>query len=97
MRGVVPDDILDILDILDNPDKFGFVVPIREWFRDRPGETVYPVLMSGECRRRGLLEPRALERALRRHSAGRVDLSSQIFRWLTLELWCREVLDWRTA
>ena len=87
MRGIVPDDILD------NPDKLGFVVPIREWFRDRPGETVFPVLMSDRCRRRGLLEPGALERALRRHSSGRVDLSSQIFRWLTLELWCQEVLD----
>ena len=87
VRGTVPDAILD------NPYKLGFVVPIRQWFRDQSDEIVYPVLMSDKCRRRGLLEPRALERALRLHSSGRIDLSSHIFRWLTLELWCQEVLD----
>ncbi len=87
VRGFVP------AFILDNPYKLGFVVPIREWFRDRPDETVYPVLLSDRCRQRGLLEPKALEGALRRHVSGRVDLSSQIFRWLTLEVWCRRVFD----
>ena len=87
VRGLVPEFILD------NPYKLGFVVPIREWFRDQPDETVYPVLLSDRCRQRGLFEPKALERALRRHVSGRVDLSSQIFRWLTLELYCQELFD----
>lgn len=87
VRGFVPDFILD------NPYKLGFVVPIRKWFRDLPDETMYPVLLSDRCRQRGLFEPKALERALRRHVSGQADLSSQIFRWLTLELWCRLVLD----
>ncbi len=87
VRGFVPDFILD------NPYKLGFVVPIREWFRDQSDETVYPVLLSDRCRQRGLFEPKALERALRRHVSGRVDLSSQIFRWLTLEVWCQELFD----
>lgn len=87
VRGLVPEFIID------NPYKLGFVVPIREWFRDQPDETVYPVLLSDRCRQRGLFEPKALERALRRHVSGRVDLSSQIFRWLTLELWCQELFD----
>lgn len=87
VRGSVPDFILD------NPHKIGFFVPIRGWFRDRPEETVYPVLLSDACRQRGLFEPKALERALRRHVSGHVDMSDQIFRWLTLELWCRNILD----
>ena len=87
VRGFVPDFILD------NPYKLGFVVPIREWFRDRPEETIYPVLLDDKCRQRGLLEPNALERALRCHVSGQMDLSSQIFRWLTLELWCQDMLD----
>ena len=87
VRGLVPEFIID------NPYKLGFVVPIREWFRDQPDETIYPVLLSDRCRQRGLFEPKALERALRRHVSGRVDLSSQIFRWLTLELWCQELFD----
>jgi len=87
VRGCVPDEILR-----DHP-KLGFVVPIREWFRSQPDATVLPVLLSAQCRERGLFDPKALERALRRHIAGHVDLSNQIFRWLTLELWCRDVLD----
>ena len=87
VRGCVPDEIL-----ADRP-KLGFVVPIREWFRSQPDATVLPVLLSARCRDRGLFNPKALERALRRHIAGHVDLSNQIFRWLTLELWCRDVLD----
>ena len=87
VRGHVPDAIL-----ADRP-KLGFVVPIREWFRTQPEATMLPVLLSQRCRERGLFNPQALERALRRHIAGRVDLSNQIFRWLTLELWCRNTLD----
>ena len=87
VRGDVPDAILR-----DRP-KLGFVVPIRDWFRSQPDATVLPVLLSAQCRERGLFNPKALERALRRHIAGQVDLSNQIFRWLTLELWCRDALD----
>ena len=87
VRGDVPDSILR-----DRP-KVGFVVPIRDWFRTRPDATVLPVLLSARCRERGLFNPKALERALERHISGRVDLSNQIFRWLTLELWCRDALD----
>jgi len=79
--------------VADSPRKRGFPVPIREWFRNQPEETVHPVLLTDECRRRGLLDPKALRRALERHRSGKVDLSNQIFRWLTLELWCRQVLD----
>ena len=87
VRGYVPDAILR-----DRP-KLGFVVPIRDWFRSQPDATMLPVLLSKRCRERGLFDPKALERALRRHISGQVDLSNQIFRWLTLELWCRQVLD----
>ena len=87
VRGDVPESILR-----DRP-KLGFVVPIRDWFRSQPDATVRPVLLSARCRERGLFDPKALERALSRHVSGQVDLSNQIFRWLTLELWCRDALD----
>lgn len=87
VRGDVPDAILG------DRSKLGFAVPIRDWFRSQPDETVLPVLPGARCRERGLINPKALERALGRHISGRVDLSNRIFRWLTLELWCRDVLD----
>ena len=73
--------------------KLGFVVPTREWFRTRREETVYPVLPSDPCRRRGWLDANAMESTLRRHFPGEVDLGSQIFRRASLELWCQRALD----
>ena len=87
VREFVPDQVVE-----ERP-KLGFVVPIRAWFRDYARQTVYPVLLSERCRQRGLFDRTALESALRRHADGRVDISSQIFRWLSLELWCRDALD----
>ena len=87
VRGHVPDSVVQ-----ERP-KLGFVVPIREWFRTRPEETVYPVLLSDRCRQRGWFDAKAMESALRRHVSGEVDLSSQIFRWISLELWCQRALD----
>ena len=87
VRGFVPDQVVE-----ERP-KLGFVVPIRTWFREYAHETVYPILLSRPCRQRGLFDPTSLKAALRRHAIGRVDLSSQIFRWLSLELWCRDALD----
>lgn len=54
IKEVVRGFVLDF--ILDNPYKLGFVVLIREWFRDWPDETVYPVLLNDRCRQRGLFE-----------------------------------------
>jgi asparagine synthase (glutamine-hydrolysing) len=87
MRGIVPDDILD------TRRKLGFTTPIARWFRDDPQKTLYPVLLSERCRKRGVFDPKALERALERHQSGRFDLSFHIFRWLTTELWFRRFID----
>ena len=87
VRGHVPDSVVE-----ERP-KLGFVVPIKEWFRTKPEETIYPVLLSDRCRQRGWFDAKAMESALRRHACGEVDLSSQIFRWVSLELWCQRALD----
>lgn len=75
--------------------KLGFPTPIRRWFRERPEETVYPVLLSEPCRKRGLFNPKALEAALSRHISGRVNLEDQIFRWILTEMWFQQFIDGR--
>jgi asparagine synthase (glutamine-hydrolysing) len=87
MRGCVPDRILN------ERSKLGFPVPIAQWFREHPEETIYPVLRSAECRRRGIFASDHLERAIARHLRGRVDLSNIIFRWILTELWFQEFID----
>ena len=80
-------------EIVDSRQKIGFVTPIARWFRDEAETTVDPVLRSEACRRRGLFDPAALEAALARHQAGRLDLSNNIYRWILTELWFQEFID----
>jgi asparagine synthase (glutamine-hydrolysing) len=87
MRGLLPDSI-----VLPR-EKLGFPTPIAKWFREKPEETIYPVLRSNACVSRGLFEPRALERAIEKHVSGRADLSNNIFRWILTELWFERFID----
>jgi asparagine synthase (glutamine-hydrolysing) len=91
MRGSVPDSILD------SRVKLGFPVPIGKWFRERPDETIYPVLRSAECRARGIFEPREVEKAIARHVSGAANLSANLYRWLVTELWFQAFIDRKAA
>ena len=87
LKGDVP------AEILAPKRKRGFATPVSRWFRDRPEETVYPVLRSESCRQRGIFDPDMIERALERHRSGRFDLGNHIFRWISTELWFQEFID----
>jgi asparagine synthase (glutamine-hydrolysing) len=82
-------------EILDNRKKLGFPTPIARWFREQPENTVYPVLRSDACRRRGIFSPVEIESAIAQHVAGKQDFSSNIYRWLLTELWFQEFIDQR--
>lgn len=79
--------------ILSQKRKLGFATPISRWFRTAPERTIYPVLRSARARGRGLFDVNALDRAVQRHIDGKVDLSSQIFRWITTEQWLQRFVD----
>lgn len=79
--------------LLQSRRKLGFATPIASWFRSDPERTIYPVLRSERCLARGLFNTQALERAVQRHIDGKVDLSSQIFRWISTEIWFRHFID----
>lgn len=81
--------------VVRNPIKLGFPTPINAWFRDNPKETIYPVLDSPECRRRGVFNHRQMMRMVDRHVKGQVNIFSLIFRWITTELWFQEFIDKR--
>lgn len=80
-------------DILRTRRKLGFATPVSRWIRDSSDTIVAPVLYSAACRSRGLLDHSVVRAAVQDHAAGRVDLSSQIFRWLTAELWFQQFID----
>lgn len=89
IRGDVPERILA------ERKKIGFLTPIARWFRERPEDTVYPILDSPECRNRGIFNRAHLDQAVQKHVSGRADLSPNIFRWILTELWFQTFIDAR--
>ena len=85
MRGVLPDDIID-------RRKQGFAVPLAKWFRGELSTFARDLLFSQPCRDRGLFNGAYIDRLLQLHERGR-DIDLQLWTLLSLELWCRRVLD----
>jgi len=85
MRGVLPDAIID-------RPKHGFAVPLAHWFRGELAGFTRDLLFSDACRQRGLFDATYVERLLQLHERGR-DIDLQLWTLLSLELWCRRVLD----
>jgi asparagine synthase (glutamine-hydrolysing) len=85
MRGLLPDDIID-------RPKHGFAVPLARWFRSELAGFARDLLCSDRTRQRGLFRIEQVERLIRLHEGGR-DIDLQLWTLVSLELWCRRVLD----
>jgi asparagine synthase (glutamine-hydrolysing) len=85
-RGIVPDYILN-----DNR-KLGFVSPIAEWIRE-DRDIVDSVLNSASCRQRGLLDVPRSRRLIDQHVSGKINIFSNIYRWMMTEIWFQEFID----
>jgi asparagine synthase (glutamine-hydrolysing) len=85
MRGILPDAIID-------RPKRGFAIPLGRWFRGSLAGFANDLLLSPDCRRRGILNPAYLRKVLARHRKGR-DLDLHLWTIISFELWCRRFLD----
>jgi asparagine synthase (glutamine-hydrolysing) len=85
MRGVLPDDIID-------RPKHGFAIPLARWFRGELAGLGRELLCSDRSRQRGFFRTDQLDRLIRLHERGR-DIDLQLWTLVSLELWCRRVLD----
>ncbi len=87
MEGEVPDQVRWRV------DKMGFVTPEDVWFRTSLRSVVQDILMDSRTRARGYLDVTVALKEFDAHVAGLKNISSIIWRWLNLELWCRNFLD----
>jgi asparagine synthase (glutamine-hydrolysing) len=85
MRGILPDDIID-------RPKHGFAIPLARWFRGELAGFARDLLCSQRAQQRGLFRTAQVERLIRLHEGGR-DIDLQLWTLVSLELWCRRVLD----
>lgn len=87
LRGSVPERILNAR------LKRGFDTPTSHWFREHMDEIVNPVLLSPECKKRGLFDMKRLEKMLVNHQQGTSNLGNSIYKWLITELWFQTFID----
>lgn len=79
-------------DVVHRP-KTGFAAPVRAWVSRDLRPLIRELLAPDRLRRRGILEPTAVQRIIDDQWAGREDNALRIWAFLTFELWARTFLD----
>jgi asparagine synthase (glutamine-hydrolysing) len=75
--------------------KKGFPMPFSIWFRKEAGPFLHDALSPATVRRRGLFEPRFVQKLLGEHDSGFANHGSLLWGLLSVELWHRCFLDSR--
>jgi asparagine synthase (glutamine-hydrolysing) len=73
--------------------KMGFGVPLSRWFRNELKDELRSVLFDPVCLKRGLFQPRSIEKLVAEHLEGQREHSFRLWALLMLELWFRRHLD----
>lgn len=84
-------------EVVARTDKMGYPTPFVKWLRKTDCRLAKEILLSPEARQRKILAPAAIERSFDLHASGRADLSWEIWRWMTTELWFRQFIDKKIA
>jgi len=85
-RDLLPNKIL-------NKPKTGFSIPIGKWLREDLAPLLKETLLNETSARRGLFEPKLLQKMVNEHIDGRRDWSNRLWAFLFMELWFREFID----
>ena len=73
--------------------KAGFAAPVRSWLRGALKPMIADLLNPEAVKKRGLFEPREVQKIVELNQSGREDYNLQVFLLLTLELWHKAFLD----
>ena len=86
MRPLLPSEVLE-------QKKAGFGAPADYWLANDLQEMVDDLLSESKLKQRALFNPAAVRRMIDDQRSGREDWSSQVWQFLTLELWMQAFLD----
>jgi len=86
MRDVLPREVL-------RQPKAGFAAPVDYWLANDLRDMVDDLLSESQIRARGLFNPLVVQSFVEEQRRGVQDWSSQIWQFLTLELWMKMFLD----
>ncbi len=73
--------------------KQGFPIPIDKWLRNEARDMVHDLLSSNNLKRRGLFDPKYVERLIRDHESGYFDYATEIWGLVSIEMWLQKFID----
>jgi asparagine synthase (glutamine-hydrolysing) len=73
--------------------KTGFGVPLRNWMRNELRDLTSDYLNEFTLKKRGLFDPKSVNRLIVENDSSRVDASYTLFSILCIEIWCQFFLD----
>lgn len=79
-------------DVIYRP-KTGFGAPLRRWMRHELRELLGDMLSVESLRRRGLFDPKSVQRLIQQNDSGRVDATYTLLSLLCIEIWCRRFME----
>ena len=82
-------------DVIYRP-KSGFGAPLRRWMRNELRPLLGDLLSVNSVKRRGLFEPSAVLKLIAQNDSGKVDAAYTLLSLLSIEIWCRAILDHRS-
>jgi len=86
MNGILPGEVL-------GQPKAGFAAPTDYWLANGLREMTDDLLSESSIKSRGLFRPESIQKLVREHRSGTHDWSTQIWQFLTLELWTQRFVD----
>ena len=88
MSGIVPEKIRM------RQDKVGFESPERDWFRDPLlNKFILEIFNSESFKSRNIINPKSAKSLYDKHLNKKIDVSSEIWKMINLELWYRQFID----
>jgi asparagine synthase (glutamine-hydrolysing) len=100
-KAILRDALSDTLPptVRDRQDKMGFVTPESEWFAGPLRSWAHDIVHSTEFAQRAYWDAAVARRMLADFGEGRKESASRIWRWVSLELWLRQLerSDWQFA
>ena len=75
--------------ILERKDKMGFPVPLQIWAKTGASDFIRDVLLSKQCRERGIFDVLAIEKLINNERA----FGRTLWGALCIELWFQQFID----
>lgn len=76
-------------------DKVGFGTPQDDWFRtDDMSNFIWDIIRSESFEKRGFFDVKQVHTQFSRHLKGEINIAKEIWKWIHLELWYREFIDY---